>query len=87
MTAKEFMSRDLREGDKVAVTFGKDGSTRTVRLFFRGFRPQNDRSHARSADELKPLFSPPSARGGINKKYYKACDTAFGNILQIDKIQ
>ena len=86
MTAHEFLCHDLREGDAVKITFDQGGSPRTVRLFFRGFRPAGDRSRAGSAEELKPLFSPPNARGGINKKYYRACDTAFGNILRVERI-
>jgi len=85
MTPQQFLSYGLKNGQPVTVTLGAGAAgQRTVRLFFRGFRPKNKQTVARSANDLMPVFSPPSSKGKMNKKYYTALDTGFDNILAID---
>lgn len=86
MTPQQFLSYGLKNSQPVTVTFvlPESGNQRTVRLFFRGFRPKNKQAVARSANDLMPVFSPPSSKGKMNKKYYTACDTSFENIIAID---
>lgn len=84
MTPEKFTSMGIAEGDPVQVTFGlEDGKTRTVRLFFRGFRYRRGRSLARSVEDIVPAFSPPNRTGGMQRRYYTACDTSFRNIVDI----
>lgn len=86
MTPMEFMALGLAPNEEVHVTLGSPGGKpRRVRLFFRGYRNGAGRTVARGISDLRPVFSPPSSRGGSNKKYYRACDTGFDNIVKIEK--
>lgn len=85
MTPQMFLALGLKAGDRVTATLGTpSGGSRRVRLYFRGFRTAEGRSVARGADDIVPLFSPPSSKGGMNKKYYTSLSTSFPNILSIE---
>lgn len=85
MNPQEFISLGLADGSPVRVRLdAADGTSRTVRLFFRGYAIRDGASVARSLDDLRPLFSAPNNRGGINRRYYSPDKTTFDNISKLE---
>lgn len=84
MTPEKFTALGIAEGDPVLVTFDLgEGKTRQVRLFFRGFRYRDGKALARSVEDIVPAFSPPNRKGGMQRRYYSACDTSFAKIIDV----
>lgn len=88
MTAREFMNLGLKEKALVNITLkNNDNSSRTVKLYFRGYTIKDNKRFAHSPNDLKPLFSAPNNRGGINRTYYSAIETNFENITSITPLE
>ena len=76
MTPQEFLDIGLKEGQSAYITLedGK-GNSRSLSLFFRGFRSRRGSPIVTSVEGLTPVFSPPNKRGCASRKYYRSFPT------------